>query len=383
MPWQEVTSMESRQEFLTLARNDTEPGSFRALCRRFGIAPKTGYKWLARAAAEGEDGLADRSRRPHTSPTRTPAAVEAVVLEVRDAHPRWGGRKLRQRLLDLGHTTVPSASTITAILQRHGRIAPEATRQRQAVQRFEHPAPNALWQMDFMGHLPLGQGRVHPLVVVDDHARYCLGLEACANEQRTTVQPILTRLFERYGLPWAMLTDNGPPWGVTHAPRALTRLGAWLVRLDIELWHGRPKHPQTQGKVERLHQTIGAEILPPYGYPDLARCQVAFNDWRTVYNHARPHEALGLQVPASRYQPSPRPFPRTLPDIVYGPDDLVRMVYGAGQISLERRQVFISEILYGEPVAVRPTMVDGRFDVYYCRHHLRTIDLNAATNTLH
>lgn len=380
MPWQEVTSMELRREFVTMAKAGTV--SFRELCRRFEISPKTGYKWLARAEAEGSVGLADRSRRPHTSPTRTAVELETAVLTLRDVHPRWGGRKLRQRLLDLGHAAVPSASTITAILQRHDRIAPETSAQRQAVQRFEHPAPNALWQMDFMGHLPLGTGRVHPLVVVDDHARYCLTATACANEQRTTVQPILTRLFEHYGLPWAMLADNGPPWGVTHAPQALTRLGAWLVRLDVELWHGRPRHPQTQGKVERLHQTIGAEILPAYGYPDLVRCQIALDGWRTVYNHERPHEALGLQVPASRYQPSPRPFPRTLPEIVYGPDDLVRQVFGGGQIAIAGRQVFISEILYGEPVALRPTAVDGRYDVYYCRHQLRTIDLNTSPDAI-
>jgi transposase InsO family protein len=261
-------------------------------------------------------------------------------------------------------------------------MAPEDTAAHQAVQRFEHPTPNALWQMDFMGHLPLGSGRVHPLVVVDDHARYCLGLSACANEQRTTVQPLLTRLFEQYGLPWAILADNGPPWGVTHAPQALTRLGAWLVRLDVELWHGRPRHPQTQGKVERLHQTIAAEILPAYGYPDLGQCQVAFDAWRTVYNHERPHEALGLQVPASRYQPSPRPFPPTVPEIVYGPDDLVRRVFGAGQIQLHGRQLFVGESLYGEPVALRPTTVDGCYDVFYCRHYLRTIDLTAPATTV-
>jgi transposase InsO family protein len=380
MPWQEVTSMELRREFVMLAQTGTV--SFRELCRRFEISPKTGYKWLGRATTEGFAGLTDRSRRPHSSPSRTPAEMEAAVLALRDAHPRWGGRKLRQRLLDLGHARVPSASTISAILARHDRISPAATAQRQAVQRFEHPAPNALWQMDFMGHLPLASGRVHPLVVVDDHARYCLGLAACANEQRTTVQPILTRLFEQYGLPWAMLADNGPPWGVTHAPQALTRLGAWLVRLDVELWHGRPRHPQTQGKVERLHQTVAAEILPPFGYPDLAACQVALDDWRLVYNYERPHEAVGLQVPASRYQPSARPYPRTLPEIVYGPDDLVRQVFGGGQIQIAGRQVFISEILYGEPVALRPTVVDGRFEVYYCRHHLRTIDLNASNDAI-
>jgi transposase InsO family protein len=373
MPWQEQTTMELRREFVHLAASEAIP--MRTLCQRFGISRKTGYKWLARAADAGEAGLIDRSRRPHRSPARTPPDIEAQVLALRDAHPRWGGRKLHHRLVALGVPNVPSPSTITAILARHGRLDPAASAQRHHPQRFEHPEPNALWQIDFLGHLPLGHGRVHPLCVLDDHARYALALVACANEQRPTVQAQLTTCFRHYGLPWVMLADNGPPWGATNHLGALTRLGAWLVRHDIAIWHGAPAHPQTQGKVERFHQTVLAECLAPHAYPDLTTCQRGFDRWRTIYNHERPHEALAYQVPADRYRPSSRPFLEQLPPIEYGPDDLVRRVYDKGQIRYDGRLLFVSEALAGEPVAVRPTLVDGVVDVYYCHHRLTTLDL--------
>jgi transposase InsO family protein len=370
--------MDLRHEFVTLAQTQTVP--MRELCRRFGISPKTGYKWLARAAFGGPAALADRSRRPLTSPTRTVAEVEARVLDLRDQHPCWGGRKLRARLLALEIANVPSASTITAILRRHDRLHLAASATRRDPVRFEHTRPNALWQLDFLGDQPLGAGRVHPLCVLDDHARYAVGLFACPNERIATVQPLLEHCFQVYGLPEAILADNAPPWGVPQGPRgALTRLGAWLARLDVQLWHGLPYHPQTQGKVERFHQTVTAEVLRPSRLPDLARCQAAFDAWRPVYNHERPHQALGDAIPASRYRPSPRPFPATLPEIVYGPDDLVRRVYGAGQVMLHGHTLYISEALRGEPVALRPTARDGVYDVFYCRHRLRTIDLTQPT----
>ena len=207
MPWQHVTPMSQRKEFVKLARIE---GANRArLCARFGISRKTGYKWLARYRREGEPGLADRSRRPQNSPGETPPALVAAVLRLRERHPAWGGRKLRARLMALGHTPVPAASTITAILRRHGLIDPEESAKHKAWQRFEAEAPNDLWQMDFKGHVAVAGGRCHPLTVLDDYSRYAVGLEACANERWTTVRECLTAIFRRYGLPRKMLMDNG------------------------------------------------------------------------------------------------------------------------------------------------------------------------------
>jgi transposase InsO family protein len=212
MPWQERSVMSERQEFVAFARQ--EGTTISALCERYGISRKTGYKWLTRAAS-GDRDLADRSRRPRSSPTHTRPQLEAHVLELRAAHPTWGGRKLHHRLVAAGVADVPAPSTITAILRRHGLLAPVPAP--RDFLRFAHPAPNDLWQMDFMGHRPLDHGRVHPWTLLDDHSRFALGLRACPNEQHTTVKDQLTAAFRRYGLPRAILSDNGrrgpPPGG--------------------------------------------------------------------------------------------------------------------------------------------------------------------------
>src|SRR5688572_19774961 len=258
MPWQEVSTMSLRQEFVMLAMQ--EGAKMRELCRRFAVSPKTGYKWIARYARHGSWGLADGSRRPHHSPTRTAPALERAVLELRDAHRCWGARKLHRRLQDLGWHNLPVPSTIQAILVRHGRIDAAQSSKHQPWQRFEHAQPNALWQMDFKGHFAVGPTRCHPLTVLDDHSRYSVCLQACANEQGATVQTHLTTSFRRYGLPQRVAVDNGSPWGDTF-DSPYTPLVAWLIRLGVHVSHSRPYHPQTLGKDERFHRTLKAEVL--------------------------------------------------------------------------------------------------------------------------
>jgi transposase InsO family protein len=379
MPFRETSIMDQKRAFGTLAEQGGIP--FAALCRRFEISRPTGYTWLGRWRAEGAAGLAARSRRPHTSPHQTPAAIEQQVVALRDAHPRWGGQKLRARLARQGLDPLPAASTVTAILGRHGRLDPAEAAQHTAWRRFEHPAPNDLWQLDFKGHFPLTTiGRCHPLSVLDDHSRYLLDLTACADEQDGTVRAVLTVLFRRYGLPWRILTDNGPPWG--SPGQDLTALGARLIRLGVRPVHGRPVHPETQGKVERFHRTLKAELLRGAAYPDLDAAQVAFADWRTVYNHERPHHALGLDIPANRYRPSLRPFPEALPPWEYGGEDEVRAVARSGQVQYRTRVLFVRQALRGQRVALRPTTTDGVLAVYYCREWLGTVDLHQPTLTL-
>ncbi len=357
-----------RQEFVASARQ--EGANITAVCDQFGISRKTGYKWLARAATA--QPLSDRSRRPHASPRQTSAAMEARVLELRAQHPRWGGRKLHHRLVALGVVDVPAPSTITAILRRHGLVA--ANPPRRDFRRFEQPAPNALWQMDFMGHRALAHDRVHPWTLLDDHSRFALDLTACPNQQQATVIPLLTAVFRHYGLPYAILCDNGAPWG-TAGMGGLTSLEAWLLRLGVEPWHGRPHHPQTQGKVERFHGTIATEVFARHPLTTLDAVQGHFDAFRACYNHERPHEALNQAVPASRYQPSPRPFPDPLPPVTYETDDVVRTVTVHGSISWQGRH-FISRGLVGEPVALRPTADPALWTVVYCQRQVAIIDLD-------
>lgn len=373
MPWTVCDAMSQRREFVALAR--AEGANVSELCRRFGISRKTGYKWLKRHAVLGVDGLADRSRRPQHSPTHTPAAVEAQVLELREAHRAWGGRKLRRRLLDLGQEQVPAASTITAILRRRGRLDEAEATKHKAFTRFEHPAPNDLWQMDFKGHFATEEGRCHPLTVLDDHSRYALELAACANERTATVTERLSGLFRRNGLPWRMLMDNGAPWGDS-AENRYTPLTVWLLRLGIGVSHGRPYHPQTQGKDERFHRTLVAEVLRHEHWRDLEHCQQRFNAWREVYNHERPHEALALAVPASRYRASPRTFLEVLPPIEYAPGLAVRKVQDKGWMSYRGHDYKLPKAFKGYPVALRPTARDGELQVLFCQHVIAAIDLH-------
>jgi transposase InsO family protein len=372
MPWEERSTMSLRQEFVSLAQ--AEGANRRLLCRRFGISPKTGYKWLARVQAEGLTGLVDHSRRPRTSPRQTAAAREEQLVGVRTAHPVWGARKIRRYLAERGVSELPAPSTITTILQRHGQLDPVRSARQRPLQRFVHAAPNQLWQMDFKGHFALQTGRCHPLTVLDDHSRFALGLVACPDEQGPTVQAQLTAIFRRYGLPERMLMDNGAPWGAPHGHHRWTPLTVWLLHLGIAVSHGRPYHPETQGKDERFHRTFAAEVLAAHVLLDLAHAQRVFDAWRAEYNGIRPHAALGLDVPIQHYQPSPRAFPPTLPSLDYPSTDQVRRVQAGGIVLLHGRNHRVGDAFVGYRVGLRPTPTDGVWDLYFGVHPIMSLD---------
>jgi transposase InsO family protein len=301
------------------------------------------------------------------------------VVELRRLHPAWGGRKIHARMIAFGYLEVPQPSTITAILARHQLIAPSEAAKRQSFCRFEHPRPNDLWQMDFKGDFALDRGRCFPLTVLDDHSRFAVGLRACSGQSTIPTQLALREVFRRYGLPARITMDNGSPWGSSNKP-AHTHFTVWLLRLGVAVSHSRPHHPQTQGKDERFHRTLQAELLRYVALQNLAQCQFEFDRWRDLYNCQRPHEALGMQVPASRYLPSPRPFPETLPPVEYHAADIVRKVRGWGHIRYRNKDYFIGQAFSGLHVALRQTAYDALFDVYFCQHRIAQIDLTAITN---
>ena len=376
MPWKPQDIMSVREEFVMLAsRTDANR---RELCRRFGISPQTGYKWLARYAELGRAGLVDQSRRPHQCPKQTQGQTEHAVLTLRGEHPAWGGRKISRRLQDLGSALL-APSTVTSILHRHGLISTEASEQSKAWTRFERETPNALWQADFKGHFDLpgvDGGRCSPLTMLDDHSRFNLALQACADTTTDTVQQQMQRVFSRYGLPQQINFDNGAPWGCPKAPGQITQLGVWLVRLGIRVSHSRPYHPQTNGKEERFHRSLKAEVLKGRSFESFTDLQTAFDRWRHIYNHERPHEALGLATPITRYQPSPRAFPDQLPTIEYGADDQVLRVGWKGELRFRGRRYRLSTALDHQEVAVRPRHDnDGVFDVFFAHHRCLKIDL--------
>lgn len=380
MPWREVSVMEQRREFVRLAMQ--EGVNRRELCRRFGISPDVGYKWLRRWAA-GDRELTDRSRRPHASPARSRSELEAAVLAVRDAHPAWGARKIA-RCLQRDGLVPPALSTTHAILRRNGRVEPLGGTPGQPYQRFEREAPNLLWQMDFKGRVALtGGGACHPLTIVDDHSRYAVCLAACGDEQTRTVQAQLERAFRCYGLPVSLFVDNGSPWGDPAGER-FTRLGVWLLKLGIGVIHSRPYHPQGRGKNERFHRTLKAEVFAMRPFGRLTDVQHAFDQWRLVYNLERPHEALSQEVPASRYRPSDRAMPERIPEVEYDSGEIVRSVPASKDyISFKGRLWNVPRAFRGERVVIRPLPTDGQYAICFGAHRIATIDLTNPISVSH
>lgn len=371
------TTLSQRQEFVRLAQQADV--NFRELCRRFGISAKTGYKWRNRHRAGGDEALTERSRRPKTHPGLCSAEVTGRVLELRREHPSWGGRKLRRRLQDLGEAKAPAASTCTAIVRRSGLPMGESAKHTADI-RFERTWPNELWQMDFKGHFgTLAGHRCHPLTVLDDHSRYNLVLAACANEQTTTVCSSLTDAFKCHGLPAAILCDNGAPWGRGDDQSPHTALSVWLLRLGVRVLHGRPYHPQTQGKDERFHRTLNQDLIQTRTWSDLAHCAREFPRFRHVYNCERPHDALAGATPLSCYQPSPRSMPSTLPLPEYPSSDTVRVVRSAGMLTFGAQTWLIGRAFVGLPVGLRPSaQADGQWEVFFSHHRLGLIDLTSS-----
>jgi len=379
MPWTEAAIVSRRKEFVDLTMQ--EGANITELCKRYVISPKTAYKWIGRFSPDDPDWAKDRSRRPHHQPRRVSEETEAAVLALHAAYRAWGGRKLRRLLDNQGFPDPPAPSTITAILKRNGLIRPEESAKRGPMQRFEREQPNELWQMDFKGQFTTMSGVCHPLTIIDDHSRFSLCVAACPAQREIYVREILAGVFRLYGMPVQMLMDNGSVWKSTDAP--YTKLTAWLIRLGVRPSHCRPYHPQTQGKDERFNRTLKTEAIRGCHFNGLDDCQRAFDRFRHVYNHERPHDALMLDTPATHYRISPFAFPEALPPIEYLSTDIVRKVGPAGYLSYRCTRYQVGRAFSGDPVALRLTERDGVMDVYYCNHVVATIDLRNERCTQH
>lgn len=350
MPWPEAVPMsEIRSAFVHLVRLMKIPVA--AACRRFGVSRQTGYVWLRRYDADPIAELCDRPRTPHISPARTAHEIEDAVLAVREAD-RWGARKIHADLRARG-LPVPSVRTVHEILVRHGRIQ-HATPADVAPLRFERPTPNELWQVDFMQGIEVARSRFDQLTVVDDHSRYLLAMPLVTDRTMPTAWRVLWDLFGDVGLPGCILCDNG--FSTNHrVPRTISWFEARLMRLGVRAAHGRPYHPQTQGKVERLHRTIREEFVAHAHRDTLENYLRDQRRWRTTYNTRRPHEALGDVPPLERWTPSTRPRPRRLPEIEYPPGAVLRRVADNGIVRWKRARILAGNGLAYETVRVVET----------------------------
>jgi putative transposase len=358
MPWQTSTPMSKRQEFIDALLSGRTP--FRQLCAEFGINHKTGYKWRERFRLGGPAALADGSHAPKQPAHQVARDVREAIVALRQQHPTWGARKLRAWLAQRHPTTPwPAASTITLVCARAGLILPrrrhDPAHTRWATSALTKPdAPNRVWATDFKGEFKLQTGAYcYPLTLTDGHSRFLLACEALASTAGESAQPVFTRIFQRYGLPDVLRSDNGVPFSQPTALGGLSRLSVWWIRLGIRPERIAKGTPTQNGAHERMHRTLKAEATRPA--PSLDAQQRHFARWQHEYNHDRPHEALGQTPPAAHYQPSDRPWPKRLPPLDYPLSAEVRDVDANGYIRFRGDQFFLSTTLHGEAVALSQT----------------------------
>ena len=375
MPWKVKPVHEVRFALVHAVRHLHTPVA--AAARQFGVSRRVAHKWLARYDEDPDALLADRSRRPKASPRRTGDDVEQRVLHVRDRF-NWGPRKihfyLRQQAPDLPHDPIPAIRTVADILRRHGRVAAakHAWADDAAPTRFERSSPNELWQLDFKGPVEVARRRLMPLCIIDDHSRYCLAYHPCRDVTMHSAWGVLWKLFADVGLPEQVLADNAFNTMGTPRPAGISWFDANLVRLGIQPSHGRPYHPQTQGKVERLNGTSVRELLDFNARRDCAEhftrdCRT----WRGVYNTLRPHEALGDRPPVTRWRPSDRQRPGTLPDVTYHRGATLRTVGHAGTITFHRTRILCGRGIAGQTVRIEER--DHELAVFYGWKQIRLL----------
>jgi transposase InsO family protein len=329
--------------------------SMTELCERFGISRKTGYKWLSRYREEGVEGLQDRSRVPKHCPHKTPEAVQELVIEARQAHPRWGPRKLLDYLGPRHpEVTFPAPSTVGDILKREGLVERRRSQRRPThpgTSPIEAEAPGEVWTADFKGEFRLGSSTYcYPLTIQDAYSRYLLACEALPSTAHSGAEPVFERMFREHGLPKTIRTDNGGPFA-SKALCGLSRLSVWWIKLGIEADRIQPGCPQQNGRHERMHRTLKAKTTRP---PEttLAKQQDRFDDFRVEYNEVRPHQALEGAVPASRHVRCSRTMPKRCPEPQYPGHAEVRKVSTTGEIKFKSRPLFVSAVLAGEYVGL-------------------------------
>lgn len=367
--------MEEKLRFVFEYERDEQ--TMTELCQSFGIARETGYVWLRRYRQAGMAGLAERNRAAERHPNQTPAGIEQLVLELRQAHMRWGPRKLKRVLeRDEPGRKWPAASTMGELLKREGLVVARKKRRKTApyTEPLAHAdGPNRVWCADFKGWFRTGNGeRIDPLTISDAHSRYLLRCQAVENTDTARVQAIFEAAFREYGLPQAIRTDNGAPFAST-AIAGLSRLAVWWIKLGIVPERIEAGHPEQNGRHERMHRTLKQEVAMPPAQDRRAQ-QRALADFRKEYNQVRPHEALGMQTPASVYEPSSRPYPAQVREPEYPSTMLVSRVHSHGHFRWKKRHdVFLSEVLWGERVGLLP--IDERwYTVYFAQLPLARFD---------
>jgi transposase InsO family protein len=377
MVWKETCAVDERMMFVLAVEAGEE--AVAALCRRFLISRRTGYKWLGRYREAGVAGLQDRSRAPRRPAHGVPAAIGERCLAVRRAHPTWGPVKVRAWLQRHEPEEVwPATSTIGALFDREGLTVKRKYRRRSPPRTRPFAActrANDVWCIDFKGWFLTGDGRrCEPLTLSDAHSRYLLRCQAPGRNDSGHVWPILEAAFREYGLPLALRSDNGPPFAARGAG-GLSRLAVLVVKAGVVPERIDPGKPQQNGRLERLHLTLLQDTASPPAR-SLRQQLERFRSFQELYNEERPHQALDNTPPADHYRPSPRSWDGVLREPVYGDDHELRRVRHNGEIKWRGNRVYINQALAGEPVSLHESS-DGRWAVDYGPVHLGVINHRA------
>ncbi len=374
MPWKASSVMEEKLRFVF--EYELGERSMTELCQRYAIARETGYVWLRRYRQTGAAGLIEHSRAAHRHGNQTPEGLEQLVLELRQAHMRWGPRKLKWVLeRDEPGRNWPAASTIGALLKREGLVVARKKRWRTApyTEPLAHAEEaNRVWCADFKGWFRTAdRQRIDPLTISDARSRYLLRCQAVEKTDTARVQAIFEAAFREYGMPEALRTDNGPPFA-SRAVAGLSRLAVWWIKLGIVPERIAAGHPEQNGRHERMHRTLKQEAAQPPA-ANRREQQRTLDSFRQEYNEVRPHEALAMQTPAAIYQPSARTFPERVPEPQYPETMLVRSVRPQGNFRWKKHDVFLSEVLWGERIGLLPED-DRWFTIYFAHLPLARFD---------
>lgn len=369
MPWESKTVENLRKEFIIAA---SETRNFSALCREFGITRKTGYKWVERA--KETDNLSDRSHAPKKVTNKTDPTTENLILAVRAENPGWGGKTIHKVLLNQGYENLPCIRTVNNILERNGCISEEESLKRVPYIRYEKDNCNDMWQIDYKGDFPLLDGnRCFPLDILDDNSRFCIKI--AAKLDTLGVADSMRQAFIEYGIPKSILSDNG--WTFRGFHGGYTQFEKWLMNHDVLPIHGRVRHPQTQGKIERFHRSMKNELLKYNDFENLAAADKGLQEWRLKYNNIRPHEALGMKCPADVYIPSNRIYTDNVTDFEYSGQYHVIKVNSWGYVRFDKWQVYLSETMIDEYIEFRPNPLGDSF--FACYRNFKIAEFDAET----
>lgn len=364
MPWLETNPMDERMRFIVAHKQGLY--SMTELCERHGVSRQAGYNLLKRYEVEGVEGLKDRSHAPRHCPHRISPEVAEALLQLRQRKPDWGPRTLLGRLaIDRPDLQLPAPSTVGDLLAREGLVKPRRRRARPAVSTggaVRTSRPNEIWSADYKGQFRTLDGMYcYPLTLQDSHTRFVLAIDALRSTSAEEAQPSFERAFRGNGLPEAIWTDNGPPFAVP-TPLRLTRLNTWWIKLGITPLRSRPGCPQDNGRHERMHRKLTPARFPP-GEDQQAQ-QLKFDAIREELDYERPHHALDLKTPADVYEPSQRPMPERIPAPEYAAHWEVRRVRTVGTIRFRGREIFVSEVLVNESIALEE-VADGVWSVFF------------------